>query len=70
MKGVTMKSQLMKRLLVLATVTNIAGLPLFLTGCDQTESRSKTTTTTTKESPEGTKKTTETTEKKVETNPK
>ena len=65
-----MKSKLLKRLLVLATVANVAGLPLVLVGCDQTESKTKTTTTTTKETPEGTKKTTETIEKKVETNPK
>ncbi len=48
----------------------IAAGPLALSGCDQTESEHKSTTTTTTRTPEGTKKTTETTEKKVETNPK
>lgn len=46
----------------------VAVLPL--AGCDQSESRSKTETTRTTETPEGTKKTTETVEKKTVTDPK
>jgi hypothetical protein len=45
----------------------LLGVPLVLTACDKETSSSKTTTTRTTETPEGTKKTTETVEKKVET---
>jgi hypothetical protein len=44
--------------------------PLALGGCDREVSKSKTETTKTTETPEGTKKTTETHEKKVETEKK
>lgn len=56
--------------LVTACFAVALGLPLLMSGCDKTESKSSTKTTTTKESPEKTVKTTETTEKKVVTDPK
>ena len=58
----------MKRTLSLGLATVILALPLV--GCDKTESRQKSETTTTTKTPEGTKKTTETVERKVESNPK
>ncbi len=56
--------------LVAACVVGVIGLPLLMSGCDKTESKSTSTKTTTSETPDKTVKTTETTEKKVETNPK
>jgi hypothetical protein len=46
----------------------VAMIPL--AGCDRTESRSKSETTRTTETPDATKKTTETIEKKTVTDPK
>jgi hypothetical protein len=60
----------MKRACSLTLSAAIFLLPLAMVGCDQTESKQKSETTTTTKTPEGTKKTTETTEHKVETNPK
>jgi ABC-type enterochelin transport system substrate-binding protein len=57
--------------LLLCTTAALAGVPLLLTACEaKDESKSKSTTTKTTETPEGTKKTTETTEKKTETQQK
>ena len=60
----------LRRPLGVTLTAAIAAFPLCLVACDQTEHESKSTTTTTTKTPEGTKKTTETTEKKVETSPK
>ncbi|MBS0190392.1 MAG: hypothetical protein U0573_05745 [Phycisphaerales bacterium] len=57
---------LMRPSFVLAGAVCCAGL-CALPGCDKEVSSTKTTTTRTTDTPEGTKKTTETTEKKVET---
>ena len=62
-----------RRPIALSLAGAIVALPLALalSGCDRTESKSKTTSTRTSETPDGgVKKTTETTEKKVETTPK
>ncbi|GEM_PF-4482716 len=48
----------------------LIGLTFGLSGCDKTETSSKTTTTTTQKSPQGDAKTTTTTEKKTEIDPK
>lgn len=45
----------------------LMGMSVTLTACDREVSSSKSTSTKTTETPEGTKKTTETTEKRVET---
>jgi hypothetical protein len=56
--------------LTLAMTAALAGFPVLI-GCEtKDESKSKTTTTKTTETPEGTKKTTETTEKKTTTEEK
>lgn len=60
----------LKRGLLLAAVAGAMAMPLALSACDKTESRTKEKTTTVKETPTETQKTTETTEKKVETTPK
>ena len=59
-----------RRPLSLCLIASILAIPFGLVACDRTESESKTSKTTTTQTPEGTKKTTETTEKKVETSPK
>ncbi len=57
-----------RRTLVLAACAFVTALPA-LSGCDRTESKTKTTTTKVTETPESIKKTTETVEKKVEKAP-
>lgn len=55
------------RFLAALTGATLAGAITFsATGCDDTSSKSKTTTTKTEKTPEGTKTTTETHEKKTE----
>jgi len=57
--------------LLLCTTAALAGVPVLLTACEaKDESKQKTTTTKTTETPEGTKRTTETTEKKTKTEEK
>jgi hypothetical protein len=53
---------------MLAVCTLVTTLPI-LSGCDRTESKTKTTTTKVTETPDAVKKTTETTEKTVEKAP-
>lgn len=56
-----------QRLIGLCGVASmLAGLSLGMVGCDQNETKSKTTTTKTEETPQGTTTTTETHEKKVD----
>lgn len=52
------------------TIAALAGAPFFLVGCDRDESKSKTTTSKTVDTPSGTKKVTETTESKTTTDKK
>jgi hypothetical protein len=60
-----------RRLIGLCSITTaLAGFSVGLIGCDRTETKSKTTTTKTEETPQGTKTTTETHEKKVDVDKK
>lgn len=52
------------------SVGSMLGLPLIMTGCDRTESSTKTKSEKVVDTPEGTKKVTETTETKKTTDPK
>jgi hypothetical protein len=52
-----------------AVIVCVSGASVALTGCDRTESKTKTTSTKVTDEGNAVKKTTETTEKKVETSP-
>ena len=64
-----MNRKAMRWTMLVATTACFAGGPLMLSGCDRTESKTKTTTTKVTETPDAVKKTVETTEKKVEKSP-
>ena len=59
-----------RRLLGIAVLAGILGIPVALAACDDSESHSKTTTTKTVDSPTEKTTTTTTTEKKTETQQK